>query len=151
MSEIVLGLILVFIVLCLALYGFVKLLTGFFSETPSSPEAANEETKHKTRRSLQEDVQGSSHLLNYLYQQKRISRKVYERLSGYLNQEYGSKWELANQLPPSVEPSSPKPKVDKKLKVEKKPSESVQALGVARSAAQNSSAITERGHVWLYA
>ena len=119
MPEIIVGLILVFIVLCLAFYGFVKLLDGLFSNPkPPSPSASVEDTTRTTKangqRSLEDDVKGASHLLNYLFLQKEITRGEYERLKGYLNLQYGDQWKLADPLPRVIKPRALQTKSDKK-------------------------------------
>jgi len=79
MTEIILGLMLVVAFFGLALYGLIKLLTGDATKPPGLPEFPGA-TNSNSQRSLKQDVQGASHLLNYLYLQKRISRKQYDRL-----------------------------------------------------------------------
>jgi len=98
MTEIILGFVLVVVVIALALYGLIKLLTGGASK-PSGLTEFSGTKNDNSQRCLKQDVQGSSHLLNYLYLQKRISRKQYDRLRGYLDQEYGGQWKLADELP----------------------------------------------------
>ena len=113
MSEIIIGLIIVFAVLSLALYGFIKLLSGIASG-PSPTEDAATMANNKGLRSLQQDVEGASHLLNFLYQENRIKRKDYDRLKGYLDKQYGEQWELAVHLPPADTPRAAQAKSDNK-------------------------------------
>ena len=99
MPAILIGAIFIFAVLCLALYGLVKLLSGLVSK-PESTESFGNKAKSTGLRSLKQDVEGASHLLNFLYQKNRLERKDYERLRGFLDKEYGEQWELADHLPP---------------------------------------------------
>lgn len=107
MPEIVFGLLLIFVVLSLALYGLIKLLSGTASKSPSQEigtSGSKKRNRDSKQRLLKDDVQGSSHLLNFLFLQKRITRSEYVRLRGYLDQEYGDRWQLADYLSTDTEP-----------------------------------------------
>ena len=111
MPEIVFGLVLTFIVFSLAFYGLIKLLSGTTSKKLSSGEMdaadSRKENRDKAQRFLEDDVQGTSHLLNFLLIEKKIPRSEYERLRGFLDQEYGDRWQLADHLPADVKSDQP--------------------------------------------
>ena len=95
MPEIIVGLVLILIVLSLALYGLIKLLNGTGQQSPTFD-------ARRSQRSLEDDVLAASHLVNYLLMEKKITRQEYDRLSGFLAQQYGDRWELADPLSKAV-------------------------------------------------
>ncbi len=115
MLEPLIGFVLVLSIITLAIYGFIKLLSGMFS--PKEPPGRNfvektgrntaDKASDKTPRSLEEDVVGASHLLNFLVLKNRISTSEYNRLRGYLVDEYGEQWKLADRSPVAGQPDSP--------------------------------------------
>lgn len=87
------GLVCILSLLGFAFYGFVIALTKLFNPSDSNPQA-----KTQSKRSLEQDVMGTSYLLNYLLREKRISRQEYHRLRDRLEKEFAANYLLSRRV-----------------------------------------------------
>ena len=93
MPEVALLIGLILLVLGFALFGFIRFVVWLFGPH----DGRSEEPTQKAPRSLDDDIKGASHLINYLHQKKRIDDRTYGRIRGFLEEEFSEK-ELARPI-----------------------------------------------------
>ena len=93
MPEVALIIGLILLVLAFAVFGFIRFVIWLFG----SHDKKTESPPPNARRSLDDDVKGASHLINYLHQQERIDDQMYGRIRDFLEKEFSDK-ELARPV-----------------------------------------------------